>query len=185
MVVLSVMMPLSMIIRFKHNLYATILLDLPIFVSATASVSFFYVATQREIGATWWERIKYLPFLMSLGLGMAVNQTKAVLEALFDRQSDFARTPKTGSEGRAVLQVKKAYRGKRNWAPFVEITFGLYFTAAIYYALDHNIWPSLPYLFLFQMGFLYVGILSLVEFRPRATPPKSEVTVDAEPGVAA
>ena len=60
-VVLSLMMPLSMIIRFKHNLYATILLDLPIFVSATFSVSFFYVATQREIGATWWERIKYLP----------------------------------------------------------------------------------------------------------------------------
>ncbi len=182
-VVLSVMMPLSMIIRFKHNLYATILLDLPIFVSATFSVSFFYVATQREIGAGWWERIKYLPFLMSLGIGMAINQAKAVLEALFDRQSDFARTPKTGSEGRSVLSVKKAYRGKRSWVPFIEIGFGAYFTAAIYYAWDHDIWPSLPYLVLFQVGFLYVGILSLLEFRPRA-PKKTAVTVDAEPGVA-
>ncbi len=183
-VVLSLMMPLSMIIRFKHNLYATILLDLPIFVSATFSVSFFYVATQREIGATWWERIKYLPFLMSLGIGMAINQAKAVLEALLDRQSDFARTPKTGSEGKAVLSVKKAYRGKRSWVPFIELGFGAYFTAAIYYAWDNDIWPSLPYLVLFQVGFLYVGILSLVEFRPRA-PKKTEVAVDAEPGVAA
>jgi len=189
MVVLAAMMPLSMIIRYNHSLYSTLLLDLPIFVSATFSVSFFYVATQREIGAGWWERVKYLPFLMSLGIGMAINQSKAVLEALFDRQSEFARTPKTGSEGRAVQAVNKTYRGKRSWAPFIEMAFGIYFTAAIFYALDHNIWPSLPYLFLFQMGFLYVGILSLVDFRPRASPPKAEVAVEAdeeaEPGVAA
>ncbi len=187
MVVLSLMMPLSMIVRFNHGLYSTLLLDLPVFVSATASVSFFYVATQREIGLGWWERLKYLPFLMSLGIGMAVNQSKAVLEALFDRQSDFARTPKTGSEGKAVQAVKKAYRGKRSWVPFVELGFGTYFSAAVYYAWDHEIWTSLPYLVLFQAGFLYVGILSLLEFRPRSGPstPSVEQVDTVEPGVAA
>lgn len=168
MVVLSVMMPISMLVRFKHGLYSTLLLDLPVFMSATASVSFFYVATARELGASWWGRLKLLPFVMSLGIGMAVNQSRAVLEALLDKQSEFARTPKTGSEGRSVAAVKKTYRGKRSWAPFVELALGLYFTGAAWYAWDKAIWSSLPFLLLFQFGFLYVGVTSLVEFRGRA-----------------
>ena len=170
MVVLSVMMPLSMVLRFKHGLYSTLFLDLPVFAAATASVCFFYVATMRELGIKWWEQLKYLPFVLSLGIGMAINQCKAVVEALLDRQSEFARTPKTGSEGRLVRPVQKAYRGKRNWIPVVEVAFGLYFSGAIYYAWDLEIWSSLPYLFLFQVGFLYVGLSSLLEFRGRSKP---------------
>ncbi len=165
MVVLSVMMPISMVLRFKHGLYTTLLLDLPVFVASTASVGFFYVATGRELGLNWWNRLKYLPFVMSLGIGMAVNQSKAVVEALLDKQSEFTRTPKTGSEGRSVKAVQKAYRGKRNWVPAVELLFGLYFSGAVWFAVKEEIWTSLPFLVLFQMGFLYVGITSALEFR--------------------
>ncbi len=163
MVVLAVMMPITMLLRLKHGLYGTLFLDLPIFMSATASVSFFYVATQRELGQGWWERVKYLPFLMSLGIGLAINQSRAVIEALLDRQSEFTRTPKTGSEGKNVQTVKKAYRGKLSWVPMVELAFGLYFTGAVWYAWDEQIWTSLPFLVLFQGGFLYVGVSSLVQ----------------------
>jgi cellulose synthase/poly-beta-1,6-N-acetylglucosamine synthase-like glycosyltransferase len=177
MVVLSVMMPLSMVVRFNHGLYSTLFLDLPVFVASTASVSFFYVATGRELGLSWWGRVKYLPFVMSLGIGMAINQCKAVIEALLDRQSEFARTPKTGSEGKSVRSVAKAYRGKRNWVPMVELAFGVYFTGAVYFAFDQGIWSSLPFLVLFQMGFLYVGLSSVLEFRGKA---KAATAVNAE-----
>ena len=50
MVLLSVLMPLSMVVRFNHGLYSTLFLDLPFCITATASVCFFYVATQRELG---------------------------------------------------------------------------------------------------------------------------------------
>lgn len=168
MVVLSVMMPLSMAVRFKHGLYSTLFLDLPVFLAATASVCFFYVATMRELGIRWTEQLKYLPFVLALGIGMAVNQCKAVIEALLDHRSEFARTPKTGSQGRLAHAVQKTYRGKRNWVPLIEIFFGLYFSAAIYYAWDSEIWSSLPFLFLFQIGFLYVGLTSLFELSARA-----------------
>jgi cellulose synthase/poly-beta-1,6-N-acetylglucosamine synthase-like glycosyltransferase len=168
MVVLSLMMPVSMVLRFKHELYTTLLLDLPVFVASTASVGFFYVATGRELGLNWWNRLKYLPFVMSLGIGMAINQSKAVVEALLDQQSEFTRTPKTGSEGKAVKAVKKAYRGKRNWVPAVELLFGLYFTGAVWFAVHEEIWSSLPFLVLFQSGFLYVGISSALEFRGKS-----------------
>src|SRR5207245_7742339 len=115
MLLLSLLMPISMIVRFRHGLYGTLLLDLPFCITATASVCFFYIACQREQGLSWWGRIKYLPFLMSLGIGLAVNNAKAVVEALLNQQSGFARTPKTGSEGRAAHQVSNAYRGSKNW----------------------------------------------------------------------
>lgn len=177
MVVMSVMMPLSMVLRYKHGLYASLWLDLPIFLASTASVGFFYVATARELGFSWWNRIKFLPFVMSLGIGMAINQAKAVVEALMDKQSEFTRTPKTGSEGKSVQAVKKAYRGKRSWVPFIELAFGLYFTGAVWFAWDQEIWTSLPFLVLFQLGFLYVGVTSMLEFRGKS---KSEAEAPAE-----
>ncbi len=166
MVLLSVLMPLSMVVRFNHGLYSTLFLDFPFCISATASVCFFYVATQREQGMPFWSRLKYLPFLMSLGIGLAINNAKAVVEALLNQQSGFTRTPKTGSEGRLIrARVKRSYRGTTNLMPLVELAFGLYFSGALWFALDAHIWTSVPFLVLFQVGFLYVGVMSLLQGR--------------------
>jgi cellulose synthase/poly-beta-1,6-N-acetylglucosamine synthase-like glycosyltransferase len=175
MVLLSVLMPLSMVVRFNHGLYSTLFLDLPFCITATASVCFFYVAAQREQGLNWWERIRYLPFLMSLGIGLAINNAKAVLEALLSQESAFTRTPKTGSEGKDSLgPVKRSYRGKKTMMPVVELCFGLYFTGALWFAVDAGIWTSVPFLVLFQVGFLYVGLMSLFQGR---VPVRREVRV--------
>lgn len=179
MVLLSLLMPLSMVVRFNHGLYGTLFLDLPFFLTATASVCFFYVASQREVGGGWWQRVKYLPFLMSLGIGLAINNARAVVEALLNQQSGFTRTPKTGAEGKQLRQkIKKAYLGDKTLASLVEFGFGVYFTAALWFAVDKEIWSSIPFLLLFQTGFLYVGLSSLLQGRfpigevvvfPRAT----------------
>ncbi|ATB27941.1 cellulose synthase family protein [Melittangium boletus] len=165
MVLLSALMPLSMVVRFQHGLYGTLFLDLPFFLSATASVCFFYVAAQRERGAKGWERFKYLPFLMSLGIGMAINNARAVLEALLGQQSAFSRTPKTGAEGKKIVAVKKSYRGDKTLMPIIELSFALYFTGALWFAIDKHIYTSLPFILLFQLGFLYVGVSSLLQGR--------------------
>ena len=166
MVLLSVLMPLSMVVRFNHGLYSTLFLDLPFCLAATASVCFFYVATQRELGLTGWRRVKYLPFIMSLGIGLAINNAKAVIEALLNQQSEFARTPKTGSEGKSIRStVKRSYLGARTMMPLIELAFGFYFSGALWFAIDANIWTSVPFLVLFQVGFLYVGTMSLFQGR--------------------
>ncbi|HEU4523934.1 MAG TPA: cellulose synthase family protein, partial [Gemmatimonadales bacterium] len=94
MCVLSVLMAPSMVIRYNMGWYEMLLIDIPLFLAATASVANFYMVCQRELHADWVTRAKYLPFLMSIGIGLAVNNTKAVLEALFNKPSEFARTPK-------------------------------------------------------------------------------------------
>lgn len=173
MVLLSVLMPLSMVVRFQHGLYSTLFLDLPFCITATASVCFFYVACQREQGLSWWHRLKYLPFVMSLGIGLAINNAKAVVEALLNQQSGFTRTPKTGAEGKIVRTVKQSYKGSKTMLPLLELAFGLYFSGALWFAIDAEIWTSVPFLVLFQVGFLYVGFMSL--FQGRGRPAKKSV----------
>jgi hypothetical protein len=173
-------MPLSMVVRFQHGLYGTLFLDLPFFITATASVCVFYVATQREQGMSGWGRVKYLPFLMSLGIGLAINNAKAVLEALLNQQSGFARTPKTGSEGKALKQVKKSYLGTKTLMPLIELLFALCFTGALWFAIDARIYTSVPFIILFQAGFLYVGLSSLIQGRGKPAEAPAEALKPAE-----
>jgi cellulose synthase/poly-beta-1,6-N-acetylglucosamine synthase-like glycosyltransferase len=181
MVLLTVLMPVSMVIRFKHGWYEVLMLDLPFFWTATMSVVAFYVASQREIGMSRWHRVKYLPFIMALGIGLCVNQAKAVIEALVGYETGFTRTPKLGMTGarasgdRSWLQ--KRYRAIVSAQPLLELALGAYLTSAIYFALDKGVYFSLPFLLLFQWGFFYVGFMSLLQgrlgvlFARRSSPP--------------
>ena len=47
--------------------------------------------------------------------------------------------------------------------PLVELALGLYFTATVFYALANQIYGTVPFLILFQVGFLYTGLLSVVQ----------------------
>ena len=165
-------MPVSMVIRFKHGWYEVLMLDLPFFWTATMSVVFFYVASQREIGMRWWQRVKYLPFIMALGIGMSVNQSKAVIEALVGHETGFTRTPKHGMQGPAARRdaswLSLKYRTLLTAQPLLELALGAYLTSAIWFALDKGVWFSLPFLLLFQWGFFYVGLVSLLQGRGQA-----------------
>jgi cellulose synthase/poly-beta-1,6-N-acetylglucosamine synthase-like glycosyltransferase len=163
MVVLSVLMFPSMVIRYNMGWYEMLLIDVPLFFAATMSFCNFYVVCQREIHKDWVTRLRYMPFLMSIGIGLCVNNTKAVLEALFDKKTEFARTPKYRIEGDGDEWVNKRYRQSVFVQPLVELSLGFYFTATVFYALANGIYGTLPFLMLFQVGFLYTGLLSIVQ----------------------
>jgi cellulose synthase/poly-beta-1,6-N-acetylglucosamine synthase-like glycosyltransferase len=163
MCVLSVLMFPSMVIRYNMGWYEMMLIDVPLFFAATFSVCNFYMMCQREIHRDWRARIKYLPFLMSIGIGLCINNTRAVFEALFNKESEFARTPKYRIEGDADEWVGKRYRQSVAVQPLIELALGLYFTATVFYALANQIYGTVPFLVLFQIGFLYTGLLSIVQ----------------------
>ena len=118
---------------------------------------------QREIHSDWISRIKYLPFLMSIGIGLSINNSRAVFEALFNKQSEFTRTPKYHIERSGDEWVGKKYHQTVAIQPLIELALGLYFTATVFYALANQIYGTLPFLMLFQIGFLYTGLVSIVQ----------------------
>src|SRR5688572_16975429 len=163
MSMLSILMFPAMWVRYNMGWTVMFIIDVPLFCAATASIGVFYVKAQRELYPDWRQRLKYLPFLMSIGIGLCVNNTRAVLEALFHKQSEFARTPKYGIERDSDEWAGKKYHQSVGVQPFIELGLGLYFTGTVYYALANQIYGTLPFLMLFQIGFLYTGLLSILQ----------------------
>jgi cellulose synthase/poly-beta-1,6-N-acetylglucosamine synthase-like glycosyltransferase len=163
MSLLSILMFPAMWVRYNMGWSEMLLIDVPLFAAATMSVCYFYMVSQRELYTDWRTRLKYLPFLMSIGIGLCVNNTRAVLEALFRKQSEFARTPKYGIERDSDDWVGKKYHQSLGVQPLIELGLGLYFTGTVYYALINQIYGTLPFLMLFQVGFLYTGLLSILQ----------------------
>jgi cellulose synthase/poly-beta-1,6-N-acetylglucosamine synthase-like glycosyltransferase len=163
MMILSLLMFPAMVIRYNMGWSEMLLIDFPLFCAATLSVTNFYMVCQREIHTDWIARLKYLPFLLSIGIGLSVNNTRAVFEALLNKQSDFNRTPKYGIESDGDDWMGRKYRQQVAVQPLIELGLGLYFTATVFYALANQIYGTLPFLLLFQIGFLYTGLLSIVQ----------------------
>src|SRR3954465_12707977 len=163
MCALSVLMFPAMWVRYNMGWTEMLLIDVPLFFAATASFFRFYMLAQRELHTDWRTRVKYLPFLMSVGIGLSVNNTRAVLEALFKKQSEFARTPKYGIERDSDDWSGKKYHQTVGAQTLIELALGLYFTGTVFYALINQIYDTVPFLMLFQVGFLYTSLLSILQ----------------------
>jgi len=162
MVVLSTILLPAMIVRFYQGWFQMLLIDLPLFLASSCSISGFYLAAQRALYPKTWKRsILYVPFVMAVGIGLSVRNAKAVLEALFGMQSEFARTPKYRIEGQSGTWRKKLYRNRAGWLPYVEIALGIYFAATIVYAIQNQSYVTVPFLVLFVWGYLYTGLMSV------------------------
>ena len=162
MVLLSILMFPSIVIRVQVGWMSSFWIDLPFLLAATVSISFFYLCAQREIAPnTWRRRIVFLPFLMSIRIGICVNNAKAVIEALLGHWTEFQRTPKYGVEGKDERWRRASYRSQRTWLPALELLFAGHFGLLIYYAAVNRIYSSIAFLLLFFLGFLYVGLASI------------------------
>ncbi len=160
MVCLALLLFPALIIRFHQGWFELLLLDLPLFMAATFSVSSFYVVSQRAVSPDWKSRIKYLPFLMSVGIGLSISNSKAVLEGLLGVQSCFIRTPKFCVLSWKDSWKEKRYRARIGLLPLIEISLGVYFAFMVHYAIETKIYFTIPFLLLFMVGYSYTGLLS-------------------------
>jgi hypothetical protein len=166
MIVLSVLLLPAMIIRFYQGWFQMLYIDLPLFLASTFSISSFYLVSQRELfPGKWLRAFLYLPFLMALGIGLTITNTRAVIEALLGHQSAFARTPKYRVENRSDKVTTSAYRRRLGWVPWVELLIGCYFALTVYYAMDNENYITVPFLILFVIGYWYTGLMSLLQGR--------------------
>jgi hypothetical protein len=173
MVLLSLVLFPAMIIRFNQGWFELLTVDLPLFILSFSSVTTFYITSQRALHKDWLKRIVYLPGVMAVGIGMTISGSKAVLEGAFGVQTPFVRTPKFSVQGNKGDWKAKKYRGNVGFLTLIEITFGIYFSLIALYAWDLGIYGVLPFIFLFQFGYLYTGLWSLMQGMKRLPVPDS------------
>ncbi len=158
MVLLLVLLVLpAVVLRQNDQLYSSPWLGIAVLFAATFSFCIFYICSQKEVHRDWAGRIVYLPMVLSLGVGMALNNALAVIEGLFGMKSEFRRTPKYRIESEKDRWRNKVYSGRRNLLPFLEIGMGVYMAVALIYCIRHGLFAVTPFVFLFLCGFLYVG----------------------------
>jgi cellulose synthase/poly-beta-1,6-N-acetylglucosamine synthase-like glycosyltransferase len=166
MVVLSLLLMPAMVIRFYQGWFQMLLIDVPLFMASTFSISSFYLVSQKELyPRTWLRTFLYLPFLMALGIGLTVTNTRAVLEALFGIKSSFKRTPKYRVEKKGERAQAAKYRKRLGVVPWLELLIGCYFALTIAYAITNENYFTIPFLLLFVVGYWYTGLLSLLQGR--------------------
>ncbi len=166
MIVLSVLLLPAMVIRFYQGWFQMVYIDLPLFMASTFSISSFYLVSQKELfPKTWLRTFLYLPFLMALGIGLTITNTRAVLEALAGKQTAFARTPKYRVESKKDKVAAAKYRKRLGWVPWLELLVGTYFALTVYYAIDNENYITVPFLLLFVIGYWCTGLMSLLQGR--------------------
>ena len=165
MIVFSVILLPAMIVRFYQGWFQMLYLDLPLFLASTCSISSFYMVAQRELyPREWRSRIKYMPFVMATGIGLAVSNGKAVIEALIGKQTEFVRTPKYHLEaGEEGWEQKKYVRRRAGWIPIIELCLAAYFLCTTIYSCTMENYLTTPFLILFFMGYSYMGTMSLFQ----------------------
>ncbi|NLE77658.1 MAG: glycosyltransferase [Chloroflexi bacterium] len=106
----------------------------------------------------WWRRYRALPLLMAVGVGIAWNNTVAVVEALLRRPGAFLRTPKFSLAGRHGQWAGSGYALRSNWTMLVELGLGGYALAVAWAAAHTGNWLAVPFFILYAAGFFFVAL---------------------------
>jgi len=170
MTIPSLLMPVILQVQLARGWDWMVYVYLFVFLAATLSVIVYYLVSQTEGNLSWRAQVPFLPVLMSLGIGLSINNARAVLEAIFNHTTEFKRTPKYRIETKRDSWNTKKYRADFNFQPFLELSLGCYFTAAFVSLLSKGVFASIPFFVLFQFGFIYVGLMSLMQGRKFSLP---------------
>jgi hypothetical protein len=132
-----------------------------LFLSCTGPSRLYWTA-EKYINRGWTKQMLYLPFLVCFGCGVAINNSRAVFEAIWGKRSEFVRTPKKG-------QVEK-----KHYSPVVNFLFLFEIMAGLWCLLGMVVYFSVRqylvghFLLMYAIGFLYVGSMSFLHQKRRA-----------------
>jgi cellulose synthase/poly-beta-1,6-N-acetylglucosamine synthase-like glycosyltransferase len=130
---------------------------------ATFGPSSMYLYAQSQLYPDWKRRLPYFPFLLIFGTGIALNNTKAIWEALINVSSPFVRTPKFHIEGPSDTWVGKRYRVAFPWLSLGEAGLAFYCAYGVFLSLRQGLYAVSPFLLLYMLGFASVALVSFWE----------------------
>ncbi|MCP5060869.1 MAG: glycosyltransferase [Ignavibacteriae bacterium] len=135
-----------------------------VFILAFISSFLFYLYAQKDVYKDWRQKIALFPIFMAGSMGFAVNNSKAVIEGLLDRKSEFVRTPKfkiVVKSDSIVSDTKYLSKTKLDSTVIVEIILALYCLIGVFASIYFMELAALPFQLMFFSGFAMVAALSI------------------------
>jgi hypothetical protein len=163
MLLIAVLAPFLMLIKspFLTGI-GLISFGILLLVSCTGP-SRMYLVARRTLGRPSTKTILLLPLMVCFGCGLAINNSRAIIEALLGISSGFVRTPKNG------LIRKKTYRISRSPLIVLELLAGVWclFGVGLYFNSQHYLIGH--FMLIYAVGFLSIGGLSWWHSHDKAT----------------
>ncbi|MEK7251413.1 MAG: cellulose synthase family protein [Bacteroidota bacterium] len=142
-----------------HNEYFTFM---SVFVFAFIGSFFFYFFSQKDVYKDWQRRLFLFPVFMGGSMGFAVNNSRAVLEGLFKKKSEFVRTPKYNIKNKKDSWTDKKYVPvKISSTVVIEILLALYCLFGVISSIYFLELAAVPFQLLFLLGFTFTSVLSI------------------------
>lgn len=127
----------------------------------------FYATSQIAIykkGSNFWRWLTRMPLLMMLGVGIAVNNSRAILEGFSKKPGVFERTPKTGATRRQRGANKVVTeRFKVDASLWFELSLGVYAIITSLLVMQQGNWIGAAIYAIYAIGFTWVGTATLME----------------------
>jgi cellulose synthase/poly-beta-1,6-N-acetylglucosamine synthase-like glycosyltransferase len=143
----------------SHEVYFAVM---SLFILAFISSFMFYLYSQKDIRTDWRKKIVLFPLFMAGSMGLAVNNSRAVIEGLLNRKSEFVRTPKYKvMDGNDSWIGKKYVNRKFGMAVVVELIMAIYCLIGIASSLYFLELAALPFQLMFFLGFSFVSLTSI------------------------
>lgn len=151
------------LVFIKHEgLYDPYFTFMSVFVFAFLGSFFFYLFSQKDVYADWRRRLFLFPLFMAGSMGFAVNNSRAVLEGLFKKKSEFVRTPKYSIKDKKDSWTDKKYVPmKISSTVVIEIILAVYCLFGVASSLYFLEIAAVPFQLLFFLGFTFVSVMSL------------------------
>ena len=138
-----------------------------VFVIAFFGSFLMYLVSQKQIYGDWRRKILFFPVFMAGSMGLAINNTRAILEGVVNYRSAFQRTPKYRIEsGRDRYEEKKYYQARIKKfglynSGILECLAALYIFAGILITGYYAEFAAIPFQMMFCFGYAYIGLLSV------------------------
>lgn len=160
MISLSLLVFPAVVVRHNRGLHWLTWADLALFSAATLPILLFYLASQIAIRPRRLDQTIHLLPLMAVGIGLSVNNARAVISGLLSDGGVFERTPKYRIERPGDSWRRKRYRAGTDATFVLEGLFAGYHLAGLYFTWRLELWSSMPFLVLFAAGYSYIFVLS-------------------------
>ena len=134
-----------------------------LFAVSTSGPTSLYVYGERQLGPGWRHRLRYLPFMMLLGIGIAFSNTRAIWKALTVHSLEFVRTPKFGIACGGDTWQGKAYHLRGAWEGIAELCLGVYALCGLWLFVHSTHYLIVPFLVIYTLGFMWVGGLTMLQ----------------------
>ncbi len=135
-------------------------------------VGFFLaqVRAQRSLKKNWARRLRLFPVFAAGMIGLSVNNTWAVLQALVGKQTSFVRTPKFSAEifsaGTSAAWWKSRYANTEiDQMAWVEVGLFAYSIGGLGMLMAAGVWTAVPFQVLFAASFAFFASYSFRQAR--------------------